>query len=150
MTVDIYKNLRVSIIRFIKDQIADLNSTYGRGVEYYDFGNHADNQEIPDGDLIGLTSFGVTNDTNDHEVVFGIGLSTWQDAGSFNLADYVSSFYDQMQNGMIFPIYDHSDASQIGTASFQAGTTCSIMARVEIRPFVQVSANVRVSFRKVP
>lgn len=134
---------RLSAIRFVTDVIRYLNTNRTGTMEvlYQDWDAHADLQEMPNADLIGMNGFAITDQDRTHEIVFGVTICTYNDPNVFRLTEFSNEFYKRMRTHKQFPLFDPETASPIGVATFESGTTVTPVARVEVRPTMSISCS---------
>ncbi|KQS84256.1 hypothetical protein [Rhizobium sp. Leaf383] len=140
----IYENLHSSLTMFAMGIIEDRKIVHtGETIEFIDWEAHANIFELPDHDLVGLTTLALTEDEPEtFNGSFTIGISTFaSDKNLFRLRNYVGEAYRRMRPGSKIPFYDAEACKQTGWILVADGTTVMPMTRADARPlqFVQCS-----------
>ncbi|AKU43544.1 hypothetical protein CPT_Seuss18 [Caulobacter phage Seuss] len=102
---DLYINVILSLTRFVEDfRLAHMPTA-----DLIDWDDHANIEELPEKDVIGLMGVGMATDVKDqHEVVFGIGLSTYADKGKVRLSRLISKMRGALDPEGTIQIYEES------------------------------------------
>lgn len=91
----LYLNVVLSLTRFVED----FRAANMPNADLIDWDDHANINELPEKDVIGLMGVGMATDAPyHHEVVFGVGISTYADKNKVRLTRLVS-----MMRGEIDP-----------------------------------------------
>lgn len=126
-----YKNGRYSTIKFIKDNVTTLAGQYGYPLNYIDWDARFEIQNLPETDHIGIAGYGLTDDDQFDNLIFGVTVATRQDENLFRITDYVDHFYKAMQPTEGFSLYRVEDAQIIGKVVFKNGVSATPVRQAE-------------------
>ena len=85
---NLYSSVVQSLTRFVEEARVELMPS----ATLINWDGHANVNELPEGDLIGLGGVGMSEDEDRHyEVVFGILASTWDDENLYRLTNLISN-----------------------------------------------------------
>lgn len=139
---EFYTNLVYSITRAVVQELPD-------GAVYVDWDAHAEIHELPsDNLLVGVSGVSLSQEHDQIEVVFSIGIATQNDPNLFQLRAATSKYYALVRPEQTIDIYDHALVAAGGAitpVSWMVVTTpLEILPvnRAEIRnvQFINVSA----------
>lgn len=141
------KMARLSTIRFVNETVNSIKLSHPSTIpiQYIDWDAHADLKELPDADMIGLSGFGISENEKIYEVVFGLMLCTYNDPNLFRVTDFADTFFKAMMAEQRFRIYDPITGAAANWAVFENGTAVSPVARVEVRPTIQITASALIA-----
>lgn len=141
--MEIFPSVSGSIIKVCQQLITEGIARYPDApIQFVDWEAHANIQELPDVDALGLTALTIT-EMSPHffEVSFAIAVSTYQtDKNLFRLRDYLSKIFELMRPEKQFKIYNSDTAQPLGFLIFTSGTMIAPMSRAEARPWQYVQA----------
>ena len=80
-----------SLVRFLSDAYPDWT--------YVDFEDHADLQEIPRVDCLGLCGIGAIAEEGTDTIVFSVGVSSFNDKNLFRHRAVVDDLYEKWRRG---------------------------------------------------
>ncbi len=136
-----YALVRKSCVRMILDTI----QPYVAEVAYFDWDAHAEGQDLPKADLIGIAGFSCTEDHPFHDITFSVAIMVHDDPNLDRLITYTDLFYQNLRAHCKFPIYN-PDGTMTG---FEAvcfdGTQAAPMSRVDFRPTMEITVSARVT-----
>ena len=138
---DIYMDVTSSIIKFIEDWRKANASSAG----YFDWDAHAQEGELPKSPevLIGPAGIGMTEEeTEMFEVVFAIGVSTYNDKNLFTLRSMISKLFGALRVGQSLNVYDASTGALKGTMVIKTPRAVTPVTKAEIRSqqFIELTA----------
>ena len=137
-----YTNLVYSVTRAIVQEMPN-------GAVYVDWDAHAEIHELPSDDLlVGVSGVSLSQDHDQIEVTFSVGIATQNDPNLFKLRAATSKYYARVRPEQTIDIYDHAEVAAGGDivpVSWMVSTTpLEILPvnRAEIRnvQFINVSA----------
>ena len=126
-----------SFVRYLKDAYPDWI--------YVDFEDHADLQEIPQVDCMGLCGLGAIADEGTDTIAFSVGVSSYNDKNLFRHRTTVADLYERWRRGASqVPLLDADTAAMKGSLVLTDGLTLAPMSRADIRPFQILTAKAKV------
>lgn len=137
------EDIEASVLGFAKDIAADLvNLDVCTEVEIVNLDYHADQNELPLKDMIGIMDFSATIDDGIVTTEFMIGASSYDDPNLFRLRKMCAVILDRVLPTKRFVIYDADTGAEIGKMVVQNGTHVMPMMSDETRTgrFIAVSA----------
>lgn len=134
---------RLAVIRYIRDIMDQLNTT-GSMLQYVDFDQTADIQDLPNSDLVGINGFAMTDMDRQYDVMFGVTITTINDPNLFRISKCVDSYFRQLLAGKTFLVYDEVTADQIGSCEIYTGTAVSPVERAEALIVQQIAVKARL------
>lgn len=135
-----YAPARNSAVRMIVDTI----ERYGAKAQYYEWDAHAEQFELPDADLFGLSGFSCTQNGMFHDITFAVGIMTKQDQGFVRMVEYIDLFYKRLAALERFPIFNEDGREYGFDAVIFDGTSVSPLTRVDQRPAQTISCAARL------
>ena len=136
-----YAIVRKSCVRMIKETV----KPFGNGIRLFDWDAHAEGQDLPKTDLVGISGFACTLDHPFHDITFSVAIMVHDDPNLGRLIDYTDAFYKRLQAHQKFPIYN-PDGSLTGfEAVIFDGTQAAPMSRVDYRPTMEITVSARVT-----
>lgn len=139
-----YVNYRASLFRLCNDFITKM---VGDGVipadsmQVFDWDAHADQDELPNKDLIGPIEYEIEVDEKLHYITTMIGISTINDTNMFRLHTLIDHMFDQLQPEMLVPYVDGATGNQMGSMKALNGTAVMPTAKTKTRPFKAVAVS---------
>lgn len=99
---NLFKSVQQSLTRYVEEfRLAEMPDA-----AHINWDDHANINELPESDCIGLAGVGMTEDEeNKFEVVFGIAVSTWKDERLTRMTDMISMLFGDMEAGTRFTLY---------------------------------------------
>lgn len=132
-----HKTIRISLVKFIQDFIANLDPIHGItspvGVQFFDFDAHSEETELPVKDLIGLADLSWAEDEKTYEVMVSIGVSTTEDPNLFRHHDIIDALSSVLRVEDQVNLVDPATGSVIGWMVAQNGVSLLPMARTKVR-----------------
>lgn len=126
-----------SLVRFLKDAYPDWT--------YVDFEDHADLQQIPEVDCIGLAGLGAIAEEGTDTIAFSVGVSSFNDKNLFRHRAVVADLYEQWRRGgSQVPLLDADTATMKGCLVLTEGLTLAPMSRADMRPFQIITAKAKI------
>lgn len=126
-----------SLVAYLKEAYPDWT--------YVDFEDHADLQEIPKEDCIGLVGFGAIADEGTDTVAFSVGVSSFNDKNLFRHRAVTADLYQRWRLPPAqVPLMDADTAGMIGSLVITDGVTLAPMSRADMRPFQVITAKAKV------
>lgn len=109
----------------------------GVPIQFHDWEAHSNVAELPDADLIGPMSLGITEESPELiEASFAIGISTYQgDKNLFRLREFVGRAFERLRFGQSMTLFDARTAAEKGMYHFASGTILAPMSKADARPF---------------
>lgn len=135
-----------SVVRACNDLIEEINAdpTYGADLQFIDWENVVNEDELEEVDYLGPTSLGVFEETpNMFQVSFSIGASTFGEKRNlFRQRKLMSRVFERFRVLMPVSLLDPATGVPRGQLTILDGVTLSPMARSSLRPlqFVHVQA----------
>ena len=105
---DLYDNVVASLIRFVQD----FREEWMPDADYVNFDAHAQLNELPQKDIIGMAGVGFSeDDPSRYEIMCGISVSTWGDPNLARLTKMISKLRGRLIPGTALTVYDHDTAA---------------------------------------
>lgn len=108
----IISDLYASIFRFC-DDFKVKQEALGRALSVVNFDAHADEANLPQGDLIGISGFSATTSTFTSVTVM-FGICTQDDTNLFRLVAMISEVYESLKPTSVHTVYDSSTGNARG------------------------------------
>lgn len=144
-----YEDIRVSLFaiakQFITDMVA-LGIMAGPAPEPFNYDAHAENQILPEWDLIGVSSLNVVLNGQLAEVTCAFGVATSGDPNLFRLEKMVGLLMKRLAPRNKLPLLDADGSpNPTGLMTVADGTEASPVLRAEQRPLKFVGVTMRAS-----
>lgn len=136
-----YKVARHSTVRMVIDTFKALSAE----AQYYEWDAHAEGFVLPNTDLIGLIGFSCTENSEFHDLTFGIGIMVIDDPNLIRAVDYTDAFYRRLAAQSRFPMFNPDGSNTGFEAVVFDGTSASPMSRVDMRPTLEIQCSARVT-----
>jgi hypothetical protein len=128
-----YETTRKSLIRFVTDQIAAINTALGTSLTYTDFDAHGDLAKAPAADVVGLHAFEMADQDQFQVTTFGIMVSAYDDPNLLTQNKYMNWFYNRMRIRNLIPLLDPVSGAVIGNIIMMLGTVTFPVERADTR-----------------
>ena len=135
---------RLAVIKLVIDTMQSLTPPSGIGLQYIDWDDASDIQDVPMTDLIGLNGFAMTDLDRVHDVMFGVSVASYNDPNLFRVSRYADLFYKTLKTGSYFSVWNADTAQKIGNITLYAGTSVSPITRAENRAMQNIVARGRL------
>ncbi len=113
---ELFESLVLSLTRWVED----FRAAEMAGSEYVNWDGHANINELPQKDIIGLAGVGFAEDRpKNYQVVFGILVSTWDDPGLHRLTKLVSKLDGRLWPEKNISLYKPAEVTLIPGAWMQ-------------------------------
>lgn len=133
----IVTNAWSSIVKYLKDKYPEFT--------YCDFEMHADIQELPDANLIGVSGIGFAAEEQTDNIAFSMALCTRDDPNGFNIRKAAAELYEDWRNPAFqIPLYDADETTVIGGIVALRGAVLAPISRAETRPFQILTAHAKL------
>lgn len=132
---ELYENVVISLVKFVKDfQEAEMP-----GGDYITWDAHAELNDLPEIDLIGINGVGLAEDeARKYDIVFGISIAVFNDEGLARLTKLISKMRARLKAETRIPIYRLSDSGLVAEpwswAVMVLPTAITPVGRAELRP----------------
>lgn len=131
-------NVWASLVKYVKDKYPSW--------EYIDWEDHANIEQLPASDCVGLNGLGAIADDETDTFSFSIAFSTWDDKNLFRLRAAIAAVYEDLRHsGKSLTLYDADSGLAIGKLVITAGTVLAPMGRAEARPYQLITATLKVA-----
>jgi hypothetical protein len=102
---NLYESVKLSLERFVDDFRVDHFPT----ATQINWDDHANIQELPEADVIGLAGIGLAEDEHKkYQITFGVLASTWGDKGLVRLTKAVSAMFGRIAPENKIVVYTES------------------------------------------
>ena len=137
-----YETTRKSLIRFVTDQIAAIQTAgISPSLSYVDFDAHGDLTTLPPNDVVGLHAFTIHDEDQLQHTIFGITVSTYNDPNLLIQNKVINWFYNKLRVRNHIPLLDPSSGSAIGEIIMGVGASTMPVERSDTRAATFIQAN---------
>ena len=133
-------NAWASLVSFTQDIKDRLNSEgILENAEYIEWDAHANINDLPQKDVIGLTSFALLDEGNMLTVNGAIGIGTFNEKSLFRLRKGSALIFELLKPTLTIPYLDADSGFHINDIVLQSGTNLLPVSRADVRSiqFVQ-------------
>ena len=103
-------NLFLSVTQSLARLVTDFAEAEMPGSQVINWDDHANINELPEQDVIGLAGIGLAEDEpKKYSITLGIMISTWNDPGLHRLTTAISKLFGQIAPGTRITVYTLSD-----------------------------------------
>lgn len=136
-----YRNFQSSLLRFCS-QFADDRNSFGCNLKVINFDAYGQIEDLPTGDLVGLSSYELTILEGFHEIEFMIGVSTQEDTNNFRLTEFIDLLLDKLEPEQLIQVVGATDGVPLGHMTLTEGTKAMAVSGSHLRPgvFIHVRA----------
>jgi len=128
------RNLYVSLVRFVKDFIADAPS-FGidTKIEFVNFDAHAQLTSLPAADVVGISDFSFQLDEKFIHLLCGFGISTLNDVDLMRHIMLLDALFERLKPTKTIPVFDAYTTDKRGWMVVTDDVTLLPMANTETR-----------------
>jgi hypothetical protein len=109
---------------------------------YCDFEDHANIQDFPEADCIGVAGLGAHADEGTDTIIFSIGFSSFSDPNLFRQRAAAAQLFEELRRGgKQIKLYDSSTSAEKGALVITSGTVLAPLTKSDTRPFQTITAH---------
>lgn len=138
----LYSTFKKSLIRFANQFGQDV-SAHGlvNGLEYVELDAHAQLNELPNKNLIGVSGYTLDIDEQFVSVACGFGVSILDDPQLFQLGQVMDALLDRLLPTRTIPVYHPTTGNKLGQLIVTNGTSVLPVARTDTRTIQFITAD---------
>jgi hypothetical protein len=126
-----------SLVKYLQDNYPDWT--------YCDFEDHANIQDFPEADCIGVAGLGAHAEEGTDTIIFSIGFSSFSDPNLFRQRKAAAQLFEALRRGgNQIKLYDADTAVEKGALVITEGTILAPLTKSDTRPFQTVTAHAKV------
>lgn len=129
-----WRDFKASLFHFCKLVSDQLAIDGVAQLEVFNFDAHADINDLPNSDVIGVAELQLENDLETQELTCMIGVSTLNDTNLLRMDRIVDFVYANLAPGQMLQVVSANNGSPIGWMKVKRGTAVFAVSKTKVRP----------------